>query len=111
MVILNVLVAKVEVVIGSGNKMLYTWVKKVCHLWVQLRLHTFSQLLIIAEVPWSQPVFQIDENIIVARGDIRVLITVVKQLPVEMLQQRWSTSSFGSAGLHSLSALHACRSE
>jgi hypothetical protein len=51
------------------------------------------QLLIIIEASWFQPVLQAGKQAVVARSEIRAVRRVVKQLPVEMLQQYSSASS------------------
>jgi hypothetical protein len=90
--LLNVVTPRIEA-LASRCKLLYACVKEVCCLWAQPRFDTFHQLLIIVEVPWSQPVLQVGKQVVVARSEIRAVTRVVKQLPVEMPQQWTSASS------------------
>jgi hypothetical protein len=81
--LLNIATAGIEPLVVLGNKFLYVYVKEICHLWAQPRFDTFHQLIIV-EALWSQPVTQ---------SEIRAVRRVVKQLPVEMLQQYSSVNS------------------
>jgi hypothetical protein len=54
---------------------------------------TLSINLLLFEALWSQSVLEIGKQVVVAWSEIRALRTVVKQLPVEMLQQCSSASS------------------
>jgi hypothetical protein len=49
-------------------------------------LDTFDHLIIF-EVMWSQPVLEVGKQVVVPRSEIRALRRVVKQFPVEVLQQ------------------------
>jgi hypothetical protein len=77
----------------SENKFLYACVKEVCLLWPQPCFDSFYQFLNIAEVLWYQPILQLGKQVAVAESEIRAVRRVVKQLPVEMLQQCLSASS------------------
>jgi hypothetical protein len=57
------------------------------------RSNTFHYFFNIAEELWSQPVLQVCELEIVTGSEIWALRKVVKQLPVEMLQQCWIANS------------------
>jgi hypothetical protein len=85
--------AEIKALIISGNKFLYASVKGICRLWAQPRFDAFHQLLIFIESLWSWPVLQVGKQEVVARSEIMAVRRVVKQLPVEMLQQRSSASS------------------
>jgi hypothetical protein len=92
--LLNLVTAETEALVISDTKICsYVYVKEVCRLWTQPRFGTFSQLLIVVEALWSQPVLQVGKQVVVARSEIRAIRMVVKQLPVEMLQQCSSASS------------------
>jgi hypothetical protein len=91
--LLNVVIANTEVIVTSGNKFLYACVKQVCHLWAQPHFNTVHQLLIIAEGLWSHPVLQLGKQVVVAWSKIRAVRSVIKQLPVEILQHCSSASS------------------
>jgi hypothetical protein len=78
--------------VAARNKFLQSYVKQGCCLWAQPRFNTFHELIII-EVLRSQLVFQLGEEAVVAWCEIRAIRRVVKQLPVEMLQQCSSASS------------------
>jgi hypothetical protein len=80
------------VALVSRNKLLHASVKEVCRLWVQPCFNTFHQFLIIVEALWSQPILQVGKEIVVARSEIWAVRMVLKQLPVEILQQ-WSNES------------------
>jgi hypothetical protein len=54
---------------------------------------TPPKFLIIVEVLWSQPVLQVGKQVVVAQSEIRAVGRVIKQLPVEMLQQCLSANS------------------
>jgi hypothetical protein len=90
--LLNVVADKTEAHVTSGNKFLHACVKEVCCLWAQPCLDTFHQLLIIVEVPRSQPVLQVGKDVVVAQSKIRAVRWVFKQLPIDMLQQCPSAS-------------------
>jgi hypothetical protein len=42
---------------------------------------------------WSKPILQVGKQVVVARSEIRAVRRVVRQLPVEMLQQCSSANS------------------
>jgi hypothetical protein len=90
--LLNVVTPGIEALIITGNKFLYSCVKELCCLWAQPRFDT-CQLLVIVEALWSQPVLRVGKQVLIARSEIRVVRTVVKQLQVEMPQQCSSVSS------------------
>jgi hypothetical protein len=90
---LNKVTSEIEALVVVGNKLLYACVKEVCHLWAQPLFDTFCQLLIIVEILWSQPVSHVGKQVAVAWSEIRTLRRLVKQLPVEILQQCSSASS------------------
>jgi hypothetical protein len=92
-VILNIVTAATDALVVLGNKILNTCVKEVCGLWAQPHFDTFHQILISVEALWSQPVLQVDKQVVVAQSKIRAERLVVKQLPVEMLQQYPSAKS------------------
>jgi hypothetical protein len=83
--VLSIVTAGIEAIV-LGSKFMYVCVKEVCQLWVKPHCDTFHQLLIVVEALWSQPILQVDEQLLVTWSKIRALRTVVKQLPVEMLQ-------------------------
>jgi hypothetical protein len=91
--LLDVVTAGLETLVVSGYKLLYGCVKEVCRLWAQPRFYTSNPLLVIVEALWLQPVLQVGKQVVVARSEIRDLRRVVKQLPVEMLQQCLSGGS------------------
>jgi hypothetical protein len=45
--LLNVVAAKIEALVVSGDKFLYARVKEICRLWAQLCFYIFHQLFII----------------------------------------------------------------
>jgi hypothetical protein len=75
---LNIVTARIESLVLSGNKLMYACVKEVCCLWSQPRFDTFHQLLITVEALWSQPVLQVGKQVVVAWSEIRALRRVVK---------------------------------
>jgi hypothetical protein len=79
--LVNVVTPGIEAVVLSGNKFLYACVRGACRLWAQPRFVICHQFLNIAEALWSQPVIQVGTSV------IRAVRRVVKQLPVDMLQQ------------------------
>jgi hypothetical protein len=91
--LLNLVTFGIEALVLSRNKFLYACVKEVCRLWAQPRFDTFHQLRIIVEALRSQPVLQKGKRVVVAQSEIRTVRRVVKQLPVQMLQQCSSASS------------------
>jgi hypothetical protein len=52
-----------------GNKFLYASVKEVCHLWSQPRFDTFHKLIMV-EALWSQPVFRVGKQVLVAWTEV-----------------------------------------
>jgi hypothetical protein len=97
MLLLNLVTARIEALVVSGNKLLYVCAKEVCCLWA-----SFHQLLITAEALWSQPVFQAGKQVAVAQSKIRAVRRVVLQFPVEMLQQYLSASSCSCMRTHTV---------
>jgi hypothetical protein len=91
--LLKVVTVGTETIVVSRNKFLYVCVKEVCLLWARPLLNTFPQLLIIAQALWSEPVLQVDKQVVVVRSEIMALRIVVKQLPVGNFQQCSSASS------------------
>jgi hypothetical protein len=66
----------------------------------------------IAETLCLQPVFQVAEQVIVAWSENRAVSSLVKQLPVEMLQQLYAYAHCHiGALLHMMSGFHAFCSE
>jgi hypothetical protein len=51
------------------------------------RFDAFHQILIIVEELFSETVLHVGKQVAVARSEIRAVRRVVKQFPVEMLQQ------------------------
>jgi hypothetical protein len=90
--LLNVVTAGIAALVVSVNIFSYACVNEVCRLWAQPRFDTIRQPLIIVGALWLQPVLQIGKQVVVTRSEIRAVRSVVKQLPVEMLQQ-WSSVS------------------
>jgi hypothetical protein len=91
--VLNIVTVEIEALVVSGNTFLYACIKEICPLWAQPHFDTFHQLSFIVEALWSQPVFQVGKRMVVAWSDIRAVRRLVKQLPVEMLQQCSSANS------------------
>jgi hypothetical protein len=91
--LLNVVTIRIEALVVSGNKFLYASVKEVCCLWAQPCFDTYHPILIIDEVLWSQPVLQAGKQVVVTQSEIRAVRMMVKQLPVEMVQQCSRASS------------------
>jgi hypothetical protein len=71
----------------SENKYRCACAKEACGLYAQPRFHIFHQLLIVVEAIWSQLGLQVYEQVEEVRNEIRAVRKVVKQLPVEILQQ------------------------
>jgi hypothetical protein len=92
--LLSVVTMGTEALAISGNKFLYACAKEVCHLWAQPHYDTFHELLIIVEALWlPQPFLQVGNQVVITWSKIRAVRWVVKELPVEMLQQCSSVSS------------------
>jgi hypothetical protein len=92
---MNVVIAGIEALVVSGNKILCACYKEVYNLWAQPHIDMFHQLLIVAEGLRSQPVLQVStsKQVVVARSEIKAVRRMVKQLPVETVQQCSSASS------------------
>jgi hypothetical protein len=91
--LLNIVTTRIEAVVISGKKFMYACVRAVGRLWAQSCFDTFCQLLVTVEALWSQPALQEGKQVVVAQSEIRAGRRVVRQLPVEMLQQCSSASS------------------
>jgi hypothetical protein len=59
---LNLVAARIKTLAAVGNKIWNAYVKEVFYLWAQACIDTLHQLIIIAEVLWSQPVLQVGEQ-------------------------------------------------
>jgi hypothetical protein len=109
-----VVTAGIEALAVSGNMFCVPVSKKsaACDLSNVLTSSINSSLLLKL---WTQPVLQISKQVVVARREIRTVRTVVRQLPVEMLQQCSIASSCMRARIvmeeHCVSAFHADYSE
>jgi hypothetical protein len=79
--LLNVVTARIEASVVLGNKFLYA-----CVLWAQ-------PLLIVVEALRSRTLLQVGKQVVVTQSEIWAVRRVVRQLPVEMLQQCPSASS------------------
>jgi hypothetical protein len=89
--VLNIVIAGIEALFVSGKKFLSACVKQsaACEL-----SHVFKPYInSLVDALSSQPIFQAGKQVVVALSKIRAVRRVVKQLPVEMLQQCWSASS------------------
>jgi hypothetical protein len=76
----------------QGISFLHACVKEVFRLWAKPR-STIVHQLITVEALWSQPNLQVGKQMGGAWSEIRAVRRVVKQLPVETLQQCSSASS------------------